>query len=104
VIDAFKVLNPVHMSHRQIGLASWGVVELDFSLQQYRQQRSKGRRTFLPLVDAAVCKQELFSFKLQGSTKWTDRTFRDIWASISWSPSLKLKYPNLLTLTESANV
>jgi len=33
VIDAFKVLNPVHMPHRQIGLASWGIVEFDLLLQ-----------------------------------------------------------------------
>jgi hypothetical protein len=102
VIDAFKVLNPIHMPHRQIGLASWGVIELNLLLQQYGKEKTKGGRTFLPLVDVATCKQEFFAFKLQRSTEWMDRTLGEIWASISWSPSLKLKYPNLLTLAEIA--
>ena len=34
VIDAFKILNPIHMLQRQVGLNSWGVVQLDVLLQQ----------------------------------------------------------------------
>jgi hypothetical protein len=29
IIDCFKILNPLHMTCKQVGLASWGVVELD---------------------------------------------------------------------------
>jgi hypothetical protein len=49
-----------------------------------------------------LCKQEFFAFKIQGSTEWTDLTFADVWTSISWSPSLKVKYSNLLILAEIA--
>ena len=54
------------------------------------------------LVDVAACMQEFFTFKLRGCTKWMDKTFRELWASISWSPLLKLKYPNLLILSQIA--
>ena len=36
------------------------------------------------------------------SCEWSDRTFEDLWTSISWSHSLKLKFSNLLTLADIA--
>jgi Domain of unknown function (DUF4371)/hAT family C-terminal dimerisation region len=102
VIDAFKILNPIHMPQRQVGLSSWGVVQLDLLLKQYGQEKRVGGTILPPLVDAVACKQEFFAFKLQGTTEWIERTFGDLWASIAWSASLKLKYPNLLTLAEIA--
>ena len=33
VIDAFKILNPIHMPQRQVGLNSWSVEQLDVLLQ-----------------------------------------------------------------------
>jgi hypothetical protein len=102
IIDCFKILNPIHMPQRQVGSASWGVVQLELLLQQYGVEKHKEGVIIPPLVDSAACKQEFFAFKLQGSTEWMERTFRDVWASISWNPSLKLKYPNLLTLAEIA--
>jgi hypothetical protein len=53
-------------------------------------------------VDSTTCRQEFFAFKLQGSTEWVERIFGDVWASITWSPYLKLKNPNLLILAEIA--
>ena len=35
VIDAFKILNPIHMPQRQVGLNLWDVMQLDVLLQQY---------------------------------------------------------------------
>ena len=102
VIDAFKILNPIYMPQRQVGLNSWGVVQLDVLLQQYAQEKQVGGQILPPLVDVAACKQEFFAFKLQGCTEWMDKTFGELWASISWSPSLKLKYPNLLILSQIA--
>jgi hypothetical protein len=102
MIYCFKNFNPIHMPQRQIGLASWGVVQLELLLQQYGVHKYKGGIIIPLLVDSAAYKQEFFAFKLQGSTEWMERTFGDVWASISWSPSLKLKYPNLLTLAEIA--
>ena len=61
-----------------------------------------GGQVLPPLVDVPTCKQEFFAFKLQGCTKWMDKTFGELWAFISWSPLLKLKYPNLLILSQIA--
>jgi hypothetical protein len=69
VIDCFKIFNPIHMPQRQIGLASWGVVQLELLLQQYGVHKYKGGVIIPPLVDSATCKQEFFAFKLQGSTE-----------------------------------
>jgi hypothetical protein len=102
IIDSFKFFNPIHMPQRQIGLASWNVVQLELLLQQYGVEKCKGGSIIPPLVDSVACRQEFFAFKLQGSTKWVERTFGDVWASITWSPSLKLKYHNLLILAEIA--
>src|ERR1700737_4539138 len=41
IIDCFKILNPLHMPRRQVGLASLGVVELDRLLQQYGEKKMK---------------------------------------------------------------
>jgi hypothetical protein len=65
---------------------------LDRLLQQYGVQKMQGIQVLPPLVNATLCKQEFFAFKIQGSTEWMDLTFADVWTSISWSPSLKVKY------------
>lgn len=61
-----------------------------------------GAQVLMPLVNSALCKQEFFSFKVQRCTEWMDLTFADVWTLISWSPSLKVKYSNLLVLAEIA--
>jgi hypothetical protein len=90
------------LPQRQVGLSSYGVVQLDLLLKQHGEEKRIGGTTYPPLVNAAACKQEFFAFKVQGSCEWSDRTFEDLWTSISWSPSLKLKFPNLLTLADIA--
>ena len=42
IINCFKILNHLHMRRRQVGLASWGVVELDRLLHQYNVQKMQG--------------------------------------------------------------
>ena len=42
IIDCFKILNLLHMSHIQVGLAYWGVVMLDRLLQQCGAQKTQG--------------------------------------------------------------
>ena len=101
-MDCFKFLKPLHMPRRQVGLASWGVVELDRLSQQYGVQKMQGVQVLLLLENTTLCKQEFFAFKIQGSTKWMDLTLANVWTSISWSPSLKVKYFNLLILAEIA--
>ena len=51
------------MPRRQVGLASWGVVELDRLLQQYGVQKMQGVQVLPPLVNATLCKQEFFCFQ-----------------------------------------
>jgi hypothetical protein len=102
IIDCFKILNPIHMPQRQVGSASWGVIQLEMLLGQYGVEKRKGGAIIPPLVDSTACKQVFYAFKLQGSIEWMERTFGDVWASITWSPSLRLKYPNLLILAEIA--
>ena len=46
------------MPCRQVGLASWGVVELDRLSQQYGVQKMQGVQVLPPLVNATLCKQE----------------------------------------------
>ena len=102
IIDCFKILSPTNLPQRQVGLSSYGVVQSDLLLKQYGEEKRIGGTTYPPLVNVAACKQEFFAFKVQGSGEWSDRTFEDLWTSISWSPSLKLKFPNLLTLADIA--
>ena len=49
--------------HRLVGLASWGVVELDGLLQQYNVQKLQGVQVLPSLVNATLCKQEVFYFQ-----------------------------------------
>ena len=51
------------MPRRQVGLASWGVVELDMLLQQYGVQKMQGVQILPMLVNATLCKQEFFCFQ-----------------------------------------
>ena len=45
----FEILNPLYMPRRQVGLASWGVMELDRLLQQYGVQKMLGVQVLPPL-------------------------------------------------------
>jgi hypothetical protein len=61
IIDCFKLLNRLHMPRRQVGLASWGVVELDRLLQQYSVGKMQRVHVLPPLVNATLCKRFLLS-------------------------------------------
>ena len=78
IIDAFKVLNPIHMPQRQVNLASWGVMQLNVLLKQYGEEKRKGCKILSSLVDSIACKQEIFAFKLQGFIEWIERGFGDL--------------------------
>ena len=53
-------------------------------------------------ISVILVTASLVVFNVQGSCEWSDRTFEDMWTSISWSFSLKLKIPNLLTFANIA--
>ena len=42
IIATFKVLDPTDMHSKQVGLANWGVVELELLCTQYRVERKIG--------------------------------------------------------------
>ena len=44
------------------------------------------------------------TFKLQCTTEWGDKNFRDLWGMITWNHALQARYPNLLILVELAHV
>jgi len=60
------------------------------------------RVKFSPLVDADACRREFFNFKLQASLDWNNKTFKDLWAMVTWNEPLQVKYANILLLAEIA--
>lgn len=44
------------------------------------------------------------TFKLQTTTDWLDKFFKDVWSMITWNHTLKVKYENFLVIVEIARV
>ena len=44
------------------------------------------------------------AFKLQCTTEWWNKNFRDLWGMITWNHALQARYPNLFILVELAHV
>ena len=55
-------------------------------------------------MDQVVCTREFLAFKLQCTTEWGDKNFRDLWGMITWNHTLQARYPNLRVLVELAHV
>jgi len=100
VIGDFKVL--IHILHKQVGLASWGVLQNLLFFCNNMNKRKSRRKDLSSIGRRNNLKGRFFAFKLQGNTKWMDKTFGDLWASICWSPSLEVKYLNILTFAKIA--
>ena len=77
VIPAFSVLNPFDMLSKRFGLNSWGVLKLKLLLKQYGVQKDLEGKILSLLVDSDACRREFFSFKLQASLNWNNKTFKD---------------------------
>ena len=92
------------MPTKQVGLANWGVVALELLCAQFGVEREIGGRKIPPLVNSIAIKREFFAFKLQATTDWLDKSFKDVWSMITWNHTLKVKYENLLVLAEIARV
>jgi hypothetical protein len=56
-MTAFKVLAPINMSSKQIGLANWRVMDLELLCGQYGVEREIGGRKIPPLVNSIVIKR-----------------------------------------------
>jgi len=79
-----------------------GVLELELLLKQYGVQKDLEGKILSPLVDSNVCGREFFNFKLQASLDWNNKTFKDLWAMVTWNEPLQVKYANILLLAEIA--
>ena len=104
IVSAFKVLNPTNMPSKQVGLAQWGCAELEALCRQYGVERKIRGKDLPPLIKSQKVREEFFSFKIQSTTEWSDKNFKDLWGMITWNPTLRLKYENLLVLAEIARV
>ena len=71
------------MPSRRVGLASWGVTELELLLKHYGVQKEVGGKILPLLVNFDACKRELFEFKLQGTVNWNGKKFKDLWAMVT---------------------
>ena len=100
IIYAFSVLNPSSMPSKRVGLNSWGVTELGFLLMQYGVQKDLEGKIFIFFVDSDACRREFFNFKLQASLDWNMKTFKDLWAMVTWNVPSQVKYANILLLAE----
>jgi hypothetical protein len=80
------------------------VVELKLLCGQYGVEREIGGRKIPPLGNSIAIKREFFAFKLQTTTDWLDKNFKDVWSMITWNHTLNVKYENLLVLAEIARV
>jgi hypothetical protein len=87
-----------------MGLASWGITDLEVLCSHYGKQHNVDGKNLGPLINSDLVKREFFSFKIQCTTEWMDKSFKDLWAIITWNPSLQGKYANLLILVEIARV
>jgi hypothetical protein len=57
IIIVFKVLDPTNMPSKQIGLANWGLVDLELLCGQYGVEHEIGRRKILPLINLIAIKR-----------------------------------------------
>ena len=78
LISCFKILNPTNMPSGEVALQNWCIYELDILLYHYGVDHSHGNFKFPHLVDQTACKSEFLAFKLQCTTKWGDKNFRDL--------------------------
>ena len=59
------------------------MIELKKLLGHYGYDRSQEGLKFSFLVNVMDCKHEFLAFKLQATTKWGDKTCRDLWDIIT---------------------
>jgi hypothetical protein len=104
VISCFKILSPIEMPSRPVGMASWGVIELEKLCTHFGKNRKILDKEYAAMINVDVVRKEFFSFKVQASTEWREKTFTDLWSMINWNASLQSKYANLRVLADIARV
>lgn len=64
IIVCFKIWNPTTMAFRQVGLASWGCIELEILCAHYGVEHQIDGKVYRPLINIATMKFEFLAFKL----------------------------------------
>lgn len=72
--------------------------------RQYGVDRRIEGKNLPHLVKVQKEREEFFSFKIQSTIEWSNKTINDLWSMITWNPALQLKYENQLVLVEIARV
>ena len=85
-----------------VGLKSWGVTKLELLLKQYGVQKDLEGKILSLLVHSDACRRNFFNFKLQTSLIWNNKTFKNLWAMVTWNELLQVKHVNILLLAEIA--
>ena len=92
------------MPSRQVGLIQWDCIELKALCRKYGVERKIRGKDLPALIKSQKVREKFFSFKIQSTTEWSDKNFKDLWGMITWNPTLQLKYENLLMLAKIARV
>ena len=103
-MSCFKILNLVELPSRQVGMGSWGVLELERLCNHFGMDLQIDEKKICALMNVDATKRELFSYKVQASTEWHDKFFNNVWSMISWNQLLCGKYENLCILADIARV
>ena len=104
IMTVFKMLGPTNMPSKQVGLANWRVVDLKLLCGQYGVECEIGGKKIFTLINYIGVKRKFFTFKIQATTNWFDKSFKHVWSMITWNHTLKVKYENLLVLAEIARI
>lgn len=60
-------------------MANWGVIDLELLCGQYGVKRKIEGRKIAPLINYIAIKRNFFAFKLQVTTDWLNKNFKNIW-------------------------
>jgi hypothetical protein len=56
-----------------MGLASWGITDLEVICSHYGKQHKVNGKNIGPFINSNLVKHEFFSFKIQSTTEWMDK-------------------------------
>jgi transposase InsO family protein len=85
VISCFKILSPTEMPSRPVGMASWDVTELEKLCTHFGKNIKILDKEYVAMINVDVVRREFFSFKVQASIEWQEKTFTNLWSMISWN-------------------
>ena len=66
------------MPSRQVGLTQWSCAKLEALCREYGIERKIRSKELPPLIKSQKVREEFFSFKIQSTTEWSDKNFKDL--------------------------